>query len=253
MKKLALCTVPVLLLVLLTPPAGAIIGGSADGTQHGYVAGIQQPDGQGVVFTGVAISPNVVLTAAHAAVRIVLATGSDQARVTFDPVADSTATWYTGTIHIDPAFDPNVPAEGDYAVIMFGNPLPVTPAMLPRLNALALDQRTLNSMPLELLGYGTTAVVPGTPRPDFSSGGTRKVDIATLKALKPQTLKLQMPDGDQVCVGDSGGPSLLGETRELVGITLGTLGGCISSGTVTQMRVDTAAVRAFLRQFVALP
>ncbi len=94
---------------------------------------------------------------------------------------------------------------------------------------------------------------PGTPRPDFSSGGTRKVDITVFKALKPQTLKLRMHDGDQVCVGDSGGPSLSGDTRELLGITLGALGGCISSGTVTQMRVDTAAARAFLGQFVTLP
>jgi hypothetical protein len=95
--------------------------------------------------------------------------------------------------------------------------------------------------------------VPGTPRPDFSSGGTRKVDIATFKALKSQTVKLRMPDGDQVCVGDSGGPSLLGTTDVVVGITLGTLGGCISSGTVTQMRVDTADARAFLGQYVTLP
>jgi len=253
MKKLAAWTVLVLLLVLPTQPAGAIIGGSLDDTQHGYVAGIQQPDGQGVVFTGVAISPTVVLTAAHAVVRLESATGSDQAIVTFDPVADSAATWYTGTIHIDPAFNPTVPAAGDYAVIVFESPLPVTPATLPGLNALELGLRTLSATPLELLGYGMTTLVPGTPRPDFTSGGTRKVDSATLKALKSQTLKLRMPDGDQVCVGDSGGPSLIGDTQELTGITLGTLGGCISSGTVTQMRVDTAAARGFLGQYVPLP
>ena len=86
--------------------------------------------------------------------------------------------------------------------------MPVAPATLPGLNA--LDPHALKATTLELLGYGVTALVPGTPRPDFSSGGTRKVDITTFKALKPQTVKLQMPDGDQVCVGDSGGPSLLG-------------------------------------------
>ena len=99
---------------------------------------------------------------------------------------------------------------------------------------------------------GVTALVPGTPRHDVSSGGTRKVDITTFKALKPQTVKLQMPDGDQACVGDSGGPSLLGNTSVLVGITLGALGGCISSGTVTQMRLDTAEARVLLGQYVHL-
>jgi hypothetical protein len=251
MKKLAAWTVMAVLLVVPTQPVGAIIGGWTDDTQHGYVAGIQSPDRQGVVFTGIAISPTVVLTAAHAAVRLEIATGSDQAIATFDPVAESSATWYTGTIHIDPAFNPNVPAVGDYAVIVFDSPLPVAPATLPALNS--LDAHTLKTTPLELLGYGVTALITGTPRPDFSSGGTRKVDIATFQALKPQTMKLQMPDGDQVCVGDSGGPSLLGSSNALVGITLGALGGCISSGTVTQMRLDTAEVRAFLRQYVTLP
>jgi hypothetical protein len=250
MRKLAAWTVVALSLVLPVQPAGAIIGGTLDHSQHGYVAGIQSPDGQGVVFTGIAISPTVILTAAHAAVRLEIATGSDQAIATFDPVADSSAAWYTGTIHIDPAFNPNVPAAGDYAVIVFDNLLPVAPATLPGLNE--LDPHALKATPLELLGYGVTALVPGTPRPDFSSGGTRKVDITTFKALKPQTVKLQMPDGDQVCVGDSGGPSLLGNTNVLVGITLGALGGCISSGTVTQMRLDTAEARVFLGQYVHL-
>jgi len=45
----------------------------------------------------------------------------------------------------------------------------------------------------------------------------------------------------------------LGSSNALVGITLGALGGCISSGTVTQMRLDTAEARAFLRQYVTLP
>jgi hypothetical protein len=84
------------------PPAGAIVGGGPDGNGHPYVAAIGQPDGGGIVFTGVAISPTVVLTVAHGAARLERATGSDQARVTFDPVAGSSSTWYTGTIHINP-------------------------------------------------------------------------------------------------------------------------------------------------------
>jgi hypothetical protein len=50
-----------------TSPAWAIVGGESDGTGHPYVAAIGQPDGGGIVFTGVAISPTVVLTVAHGA------------------------------------------------------------------------------------------------------------------------------------------------------------------------------------------
>ena len=243
----------VMLLAPGTQPAGAIIGGTSDGRQHPYVAAIQQPDGQGVIFTGTAISPTVVLTVAHGAVRLMQATGSDQARVTFDPVATTATTWFTGTIHVDPAYNPTSPGVGDYAVIVFDSPLPVDSATLPGLDDVHDQLRTVSASPLPIVGYGTTALVSGTPRPDLSSGGTRKVDPTRLQGLKQQTLKLRMPDGDQVCVGDSGGPALLGTSNEIVGVTLGTLGGCISSGTVTSMRVDTATARAFIGQYVTLP
>jgi hypothetical protein len=242
----------VIALALQAAPAHAIIGGTADGSQHGWVAGVQAADGTGVVFTGVAISTTDVLTVAHAAVRVIQSTGSDQVRVTFDPIADGSATWYTGTIHVDPAYNPVSPGVGDYAMITFAAPLPVDPATLPGLNALSTNTK-LSRTSLPVLGYGTAALVPGTPNPDFSTGGTRKIDTTTFMALKQQTLKLRMPDGDQVCVGDSGGPSFLGASDTVAGITLGALGGCISSGTVTQMRVDTREARAFIGGFVTLP
>lgn len=253
MKKLALGSAVALVLMSHVTAAHAIIGGSADGTAHGWVAGIQAADGDGVVFSGVAISTTDVLTVAHGAYRVIQATGSFQARVTFDPVADGSATWYTGTIHIDPAYNPNVPGVGDYAIIEFSTPLPVDPATLPGLDALATNTRSLSKATLSVLGYGVASLVPGTPYPDLSTGGTRKIEATSFQALKPQILKLRMPDGDQVCVGDSGGPSFLGDTDVVTGITLGALGGCISSGTVMQMRVDTAEARAFIGGFVTLP
>jgi hypothetical protein len=251
MRKLTFCVCLTFALTMQLAPAEAIIGGAPDGSAHSSVAAVQAADGSGVVFTGVAISETAILTVAHGAVRIVQATGSFQARATFDTVADGSATWYMGSIHIDPAYNPAVPGDGDYAIIEFASPLPVNPARLPTLNG--LSSRSLSSVTLPVVGYGTTALIPGTPYPDFSSGGLRKVDLTSFQAMKPQLLKLRMPDGDQVCVGDSGGPSFLGDTDVVAGITLGALGGCISSGTVTQMRVDTSVARAFIGRFVSLP
>jgi hypothetical protein len=251
MRKITICIGITFMLMMELAPANAIIGGAPDGTEHSWVAGVQAADGSGVVFSGVAISQTAVLTVAHGAIRIERATGSLQARVTFDPVADGSATWYQGTMHIDPAYNPSVPGVGDYAIVEFPTPLPVDPARLPTPNS--FSPRSLSATTLPVVGYGTTALVPGTPNPDFSSGGIRKVDVATFHALKPELVKLRMPDGDQVCVGDSGGPSFLGDTDLVAGITLGALGGCISSGSVTQMRVDTSAARAFIGQFVSLP
>jgi hypothetical protein len=79
------------LLLLTAPPAAAIIGGQPDGEDHPYVAGIQQPDGDGVVFSGVLIVPRVVLTAGHAALRLLVA-GFTTACATFDPVASDSST-----------------------------------------------------------------------------------------------------------------------------------------------------------------
>lgn len=251
-----LLTVSAVLFVSTLPvsPANAIIGGVADGTQHPYVAAIGQPDGQGIVFTGTAISPTVVLTVAHGAIRLERATGTDQARVTFDPVADASATWYTGTIYIDPAYNPLVPGVGDHAVIVFQTSLPVTPARLPTANLLGTTtQSTLRDTLFPVIGYGLTRLLPNSPTPDFSSGGTRKLDVTTFRSLKPDFLKLRMPDGDQVCAGDSGSPSLLGSSDVIAGIQLGAFGGCISSGTVTQIRIDTPQARAFIGQFATLP
>jgi hypothetical protein len=218
------------------------------------VVAIADPSGRGVIFTGTVISPTVVLTVAHGAARLEAATRSDQAGVSFDPIVSSSSVWYQGTIHIDPAFNPNVPGVGDHAVIVFPDPLPVAPAALPTESALSrIAPTTLRSTSFPVVGYGVSRLVPGSPNPDFTSGGTRKSDRATFQGLKPQLLKLQLPGHDQACIGDSGGPSFLGDTNVISGITLGALGGCISSGTVTQMRVDTPAARAFLGAYVELP
>ena len=64
-----------------------------------------------------------------------------------------------------------------------------------------------------------------------------------------------MHSGGQLCIGDSGAPSLLGSSDLVAGIFIGSLslsGGQCESAAWDQ-RVDTPAARAFLRQYVNLP
>jgi Trypsin len=245
-------------------PSDAVVGGAPDGSGHPYVAAIGQPDGGGIVFTGVAISPNVVLTVAHGARRLEGATGSDQARVTFDPVATNSSTWYTGTIHINPNWNAKIGiGVGDLAVITFANPLPVTPASLPTAGLLdQLGQPGLLASRFNVVGYGLTRFLGGAnggglPQPDFASGGTRKIDRQFFLSFDANWVWFHMPDGDQLCPGDSGSPSLLGNTNVIAGISLGGIGGiesgCSSSSSVTDTRLDTLSSRAFIGQYVTLP
>ena len=139
-------------------PAGAIVGGEPD-TGHAYVGGIDaSPVAPFSTSTGVLISPTVFLTAGHATRRFDAA-GLTTARVTFDPVAGSASTWYTGTVHTNPGYDPrNTTNPADFGVIVFASPVPVTPASLPaagQLGGLAAHQR------FDVSAYGVSALLGG--------------------------------------------------------------------------------------------
>src|SRR5262245_9789302 len=92
---------------VLAAPAAAIIGGQNDGNAHPYVGAIDiRQAGAPVVASGSLISPTVFLTAGHVTSFFDRA-GLTRARVTFDPAVSSSSTWYTGTVHTNPAYDPN--------------------------------------------------------------------------------------------------------------------------------------------------
>jgi hypothetical protein len=152
---------------------------------------------------------------------------------------------------------------GDLAVITFRHPLPVTPASLPPAGLLdQLAQPALLASTFSVVGYGLTRFLGGSngggrPVPDFTSGGTRKTDRQFLPSFDPNWVWFRLPDGDQLCPGDSGSPSLLGNSNLVVGISLGGIGdiesGCSSSGSVADTRLDTPSARAFIGQYVTLP
>lgn len=248
---------------LSAAPARAIIGGQFDGSGHPFVAAIGQPDGGGIYFTGTAISPNVVLTAAHAVLIQERLDGMNTARVTFDPVASASSTWYSGTMYVDPAFDPtSLVDRNDLAVIVLDTQIKgIAPASLPTEGL--LDQLTLQGprASFELVGYGISNYVGGAnggghPTLDFGSTGTRNLAEENLGSVTSGWLRLQVDGGASVCIGDSGAPSFIGGSDVVAGITIGgqSINGGQCQSPPWDQRVDTPSARAFLGAYgVTLP
>jgi hypothetical protein len=249
----------VLTLLAAASPASAIIGAPADGNAHPYVGGIDARPAGGGIFTasGVLVSPTVLVTAGHGTTRFEQA-GITRARVTFDPVASDSGTWYTGTVHTNPAYETQSADDpGDLGVIVFDAPIPgITPASLPTENQLAqLGPPGLNRAGIDVVAYGISSYLAGSKRPDPGSTGTRRVAQETDTSLSPGWLRLRMNGGAEICTGDSGSPSILGGSNVVAGITTGETS--LSGGRCTSQpwdtRLDTPSARAFLGQYVTLP
>src|SRR3954466_1090162 len=108
--KLGLALVFALLSVVLPSSAGAIIGGSYDGTNHPYVA---YADNGVFACSATLLSPTVMLTAAHcfsdstSAYGVNTVTGGSIVRTTFDSdltVPNASRVWHWGTYYFDPQF-----------------------------------------------------------------------------------------------------------------------------------------------------
>jgi hypothetical protein len=209
----------------------------------------------------VLISPTVFLTAGHVTTFFDQA-GITRARVTFDPTVSGSSTWFTGTVHTDPAYDRNRTNDpSDLGVIVFDTPIPnITPASLPTAGMLdQLGPQRLSSQTFTVIGYGLSSFSGGAngggqPQPDKTSGGTRKNALESFLSLDPAWLRLEDHQDGQPCLGDSGAPSLLGSTSVVAGIQISDFGQCdVTSTPQWNMRLDTPSHRAFLAQYVTLP
>lgn len=256
--RLGLTTVlvHVVAVALLVPssPARAVVGGEVDGNRHPYVGAVGPPSP--LVATGVLISPTVVLTAGHVAVRRL---GPGAAEVTFDPVADASATWYSGTAHVHPGFNPGrADNPHDLGVIVLDSPVVgVTPASLPGEGMFDVVGRAwLPGSIGELVGYGVSRVFggpngSGPPRYDLNSGGIRRVTQETITSVTPAWINYITRGGGQGCAGDSGAPLLLDGSDLVAAINVAGDPYCRNLGR--GLRLDTPSARAFLAQYVNVP
>jgi hypothetical protein len=185
--------------------------------------------------------------------------------VGFTPDYDEDATTTAGLLAGTPVSHPEFGSGGasdthDIAVVLLARaPAGVTPAQLP--TAGLLDQlKTSHQLPSQTftaVGYGTVREdKTGGPHRFLASEGVRRYALQSALNLEKAWLLLSMnpsTGSGGTCYGDSGGPHFLGgvESDLLVSITI--TGDAMCRATDKTYRLDTAAARDFLEEYVTLP
>lgn len=203
--------------------AGAVTGSTPDGGAHPYV-GALVVDGQ-VACSAVLVAPRVAATAGHC--------GADGSRVavSFDGDVSGSRSLQAGTLEVDPA------RRADLAVVVLDAAAPVAPASLPAAGAAAFLAKGAS---LTSVGYGYSS--PGV------YDGLRRVASSPLLKVGRSMLTLDTSSAGP-CMGDSGGPQLVGDTV----LSVTSTGSKDCAGKAEGYRLDTASARAFLAGFVVLP
>jgi secreted trypsin-like serine protease len=266
-RRLITITAVTVMLLVLALPVLAITYGEPDGNAHPFVGSmVIRLDGNLYqVCSGTLISTNVFLTASHCTSFLddfIAENPGAEILVTFDPVINDSATFYTGVWHTNPAFlSSNDAADpGDIAVIVLNQAPGIAPASLP--TAGLLDQlkadHTLKNTRFTAVGYGTIREQKTKgPQAILDNLERRRAEQGFLSLTKAWlTLSGNTSTGSGgTCYGDSGGPHFIHlngvETKIVVAITVTGDANCLA--TDKDYRTDTTQARKFLSQFVTLP
>lgn len=271
--RLAIAVV-VLALLALTPNAWAVWGGQEDLTHTGVGAMYFDEDGDGVVTAEWQVctgsyagrskdgGSDVILMAGHCVPPAEAGIPASALLFSFDRDArDGVSNTIAATsYHQMPGFGHDAGDRRDLGVVL----LPARSAsgrpavQLPRAGYLDTLKASgaLKFMQVDLVGYGA---IPNWADPGpttFTFDAVRRSGTSTVIGLTASKLRLNqnrngVGTGSGVCFGDSGSPQLEHGTLRLLSVTNGGNGQCNSYNE--NYRVDTAAARSFLGQFLTLP
>lgn len=259
------------LLILMTLPASAITYGEPDGNGHPAVGSmVVDVPGMGLLqwCSGTLIAEKVFMTAAHCTAFLdpfMAAYPGTTMFVTFDPTISESGSFYTGQWFTNPNYDKYQGGGGqadpaDVAVIVLDQSPGITPARLPTAGLLdqLKDAHLLKQTRFTTVGYGTTRESNKKgPAAIGDNLDRNRVDQDYL-ALTTARLQLAMTyntGNGGTCYGDSGGPHFIhldGVESDII-VSITAVGDYPCKALDTTYRVDTAAARSFLGQFVQLP
>lgn len=232
------------LAALTASPAAAITDGQPDGSAHPYVAFVGDPNPPRPFCSGMAIDPTTVVTAAHCFAV------PGQFVLVF-PDGPRASAPIPGNWIPDPEFCGACEnglvgfSTHDVAVVKLWGPL-----VLPRyaqLPALGATESLGNQDPLTMVGYGVQDFVktgPGKPQPvtNFLRTSAEGALGTAGASFADEFIKVKLNKGG-FCLGDSGGPALIGDTA-LALSSFVTNDGC--NGVGYAYRLDTPAAQSFI-------
>ena len=207
----------------------AITYGQPDGNRHPQVGALvgHFESGTFPYCSGTLISPTVFLTAAHCDL------GSTTVFVTFDTKFSSRSKLITGTFYRDPQYNFSQDDPHDIAVVVFDKPVKgITPAQLPTANSLS---SLASTQQFTSVGYGAYTVTNEPGGHQFLYDDVRMVATGTLNSINASWLRSSQnvsTGNGGTCSGDSGGPSFLGTSNVIAGITITGASVCRSTNTV---------------------